>query len=119
MCYNYKDTSGEQTAASISDTSQGAPSAPEQKDKTLFIYMCGSNLETKKGLAGKNIDEILSADIYDDMNIVIETGGALEWQSYGIDSSVLSRYELSVSPQPASAPVQRVRAIKNAIVLLV
>lgn len=89
-----KDTSNEQTAASISNTSQSAPSKPETKDKTLFIYMCGSNLETKKGLAGKNIDEILSADISEDLNIVIETGGALEWQSYGIDSSVLSRYEV-------------------------
>ena len=89
-----KDTSNEQTAASISNTSQSAPSKPETKDKTLFIYMCGSNLETKKGLAGKNIDEILSAEINEDMNIVIETGGAVEWQSHGIDSSAVSRYEV-------------------------
>lgn len=45
--------------------------------RTLFIYMCGSNLETKQGLAGKNIDEILSANIGNDVDVVIETGGAL------------------------------------------
>ena len=62
--------------------------------KTLFIYMCGSSLETKQGLAGKNIDEILSADIADNMDIVIETGGAQTWRSYDIDNSAIQRYEV-------------------------
>ena len=57
--------------------------------KTIFIYMCGSNLETKQGLAGKNIDEILQADIGRDMNVVIETGGAQTWRSHGIDNSAI------------------------------
>lgn len=62
--------------------------------KTLFIYMCGSNLESKQGLAGKNIDEILSAEITDNINIVIETGGTVQWRSHDIDSDSLSRYEI-------------------------
>lgn len=63
-------------------------------EKTLFIYMCGSNLETKQGLAGKNIDEILSANIGDNINIVIETGGAKTWRSHDIDNSAIQRYEV-------------------------
>jgi hypothetical protein len=62
--------------------------------KTIFIYMCGSNLETKQGLAGKNIDEILTANIGSDMNVVIETGGATTWRSHDIDSSAIQRYEV-------------------------
>ena len=62
--------------------------------RTLFIYMCGSNLETKQGLAGKNIDELLSAEISDDVNIVIETGGTKTWRSHGIDSGAIQRYEV-------------------------
>ena len=62
--------------------------------KTLFIYMCGSNLETKQGLAGKNIDEILSANIGNNMDIVIETGGAQIWRSHDIDNSAIQRYEI-------------------------
>ena len=54
--------------------------------RTLFIYMCGSNLETKQGLASKNIDELLSAD-KGDMNIVIQTGGAKTWRHHNISSS--------------------------------
>ena len=62
--------------------------------KTLFIYMCGSNLETKQGLAGKNIDEILSANIGNNMDIVIETGGTQTWRSHDIDNSAIQRYEV-------------------------
>lgn len=62
--------------------------------KTLFIYMCGSNLETKQGLAGKNIDELLAASIDNDINIVIETGGAKIWRSHDIDNNAIQRYEI-------------------------
>ena len=67
---------------------------PELIDgRTLFIYMCGSNLETKQGLAGKNIDEILAADA-GNLNIVIQTGGAKTWRSHGISASAAQRYEI-------------------------
>ena len=62
--------------------------------KTLFIYMCGSNLETKQGLASKNIDELLTANVGDNINIVIETGGAKTWRSHDIDNNSLQRYEI-------------------------
>lgn len=60
--------------------------------KTIFIYMCGSNQETKQGLAGKNIDEILKANIGSDINVVIETGGAQTWRSHDIDNSAIECY---------------------------
>lgn len=61
--------------------------------RTLFIYMCGSNLETRQGLASKNIDELLSADA-GDLNIVIQTGGAQTWRHHGIDNTANQRYEI-------------------------
>ena len=61
--------------------------------KTLFIYMCGSNLESKQGLASKNIDELLSADI-GDMNIVIQTGGAKVWRHHDVSTEAAQRYEI-------------------------
>ncbi|MBQ7670456.1 MAG: hypothetical protein IJS45_07030 [Clostridia bacterium] len=79
--------------ASCAKTVEG-PSAELAAGRTLFIYMCGSNLETKQGLAGKNIDEILSADA-GDLNIVIQTGGAKTWRSHGISNSASQRYEVN------------------------
>ena len=76
-----------------SDTG-GQEQPPELiEGRTLFIYMCGSNLETKQGLAGKNIDEILAANT-GDLNIVIQTGGAKTWRSHEISSTAAQRYEI-------------------------
>ena len=65
-----------------------------RQQKTIFLYMCGSNLETRQGLAGKNIDEILSATIQNNMKVVIETGGAATWRSHDIDPGAIQRYEV-------------------------
>ena len=64
-----------------------------REGRTLFIYMCGSNLETKQGLASKNIDELLAAD-KGDINIVIQTGGAGIWRHHGISADKIQRYEI-------------------------
>ena len=81
-------------------TSEDSPAASTQTPtdaavdgRTLFIYMCGSNLETQQGLAGKNIDELLAADT-GELNIVIQTGGAKTWRSHDISSSAIGRYEV-------------------------
>lgn len=59
----------------------------------IYLYMCGSNLETKFGAAGKNLDEILSEDIPNNVNFIVETGGASKWRSHDIDPSVLTRFK--------------------------
>ena len=51
-------------------------------DWTVLIYMCGSDLEAQGGYAVSDIKEILKvANQPDDVNIIIETGGATKWTS--------------------------------------
>lgn len=78
------------TSTSIS-TSDGVI---ENKGKyTVLIYMCGSDLESQNYLASANIQELVSSNISDELNVVIETGGAKKWAStYGISSTKNSRY---------------------------
>lgn len=59
---------------------------------TVCIYMCGSNLESNYGLAGENITELLKAEIPENVNVVLETGGAWKWNYPGIASDHLQRY---------------------------
>lgn len=66
----------------------------EKGTKALYIYMCGSTLESRKGSASKNIAEILEADISDDTTVIIETGGTKKWKNYDISSNGISRYEV-------------------------
>lgn len=71
---------------------------------TIMIYMCGSDLESSfdnrtreySALATADISEILSVNGQpDDVNIIIETGGAKTWSSsYGISSKNLERWHV-------------------------
>ena len=68
---------------------------------TVLMYVCGADLESdyassNKGYATGDLKEILSVTGQpDDVNIVIETGGAKKWSStYGISSSYLERYHV-------------------------
>ncbi len=73
--------------------SAGCTQSPADSD-ALYIYMCGSNLETKDGAATKNIAEILSATLPKGTTIIIETGGSKKWRNYDISSEKLSRYKV-------------------------
>ena len=71
-------------------------------DQTILIYMCGADLESdyassNEGLATGDIEEILDvSNKPDDINIVIETGGAKKWSStYGISASKLERWHVA------------------------
>ena len=61
---------------------------------SVFLYLCGSNLETKMGAAGKNLDEILGADIPENVNVIVQTGGAQKWRSHDIPADSLNRWQV-------------------------
>ena len=54
------------------------PSRPAEW--TIMLYVCGADLESGSGLATSDISEILSVSNQpDDVNIIIQTGGAHSW----------------------------------------
>lgn len=59
---------------------------------TLLIYMCGSDLESKTGIASENIKELLDSNIPNNVNVVIQTGGANKWQENDIPNDKIVRY---------------------------
>ncbi len=84
-------------AETSSDTSSPAeqssqPAEQPSDERTVLVYMCGSNLETNFGAATKNIAEMLTAELPDGVNLVLETGGARKWRNYDISGDCLSRY---------------------------
>lgn len=76
-----------------------------QDDQTILIYICGSDLESNgqtsassaAGYASGDITEILKVGSQpDDVNVVIETGGAKCWKTtHGINKSYLERYHVA------------------------
>ncbi len=61
---------------------------------TVMIYMCGTDLESKYGMATKDIKEMLAAKLSEKINIVIETGGCSDWKNDAFSSSVNQIYNI-------------------------
>ncbi|MCR5508107.1 MAG: hypothetical protein K6F34_05420 [Lachnospiraceae bacterium] len=67
--------------------------------RTLMIYMVGSDLESGNdkspgGYATADIKEMLDATIPDGVNVVLECGGANDWQNNLIPDGEVTRYAI-------------------------
>ncbi|MBR2786357.1 MAG: hypothetical protein IKD76_02530 [Clostridia bacterium] len=64
--------------------------------KTLMIYMCGSDLESKGGIATSNLQDLISSKIdYDNMNIVLCAGGSSKWYNTDISKTETSYFKVT------------------------
>lgn len=61
----------------------------EENTWTIFVYLCGSDLETDLGLASGDLQEMIDGSKGSCVRYVVMTGGSLEWQNTVVDSSVL------------------------------
>jgi hypothetical protein len=60
---------------------------------TIMVYMNGSDLESEDGMATDDITEMLSAAFSKkDINVIIQTGGTINWQNDIIPGDKLARY---------------------------
>lgn len=75
-------------------TRQLAKNTPmgEQNSWTIFVYLCGSDLESKHGLASGDLQEMIDGSVDSSVRYVVLTGGSEEWQNEVVDSSVLQLY---------------------------
>ena len=66
---------------------------------TVLMYVCGSDLESTStrmggGLATSNLLELTQANLGNNVNFVIETGGAKRWQNDVVSARYLERYAM-------------------------
>jgi hypothetical protein len=59
---------------------------------TVMVYLCGTDLEAQGGMATADLNEMLHAEISEQVNIIIETGGAYRWQNSVISNKTNQRY---------------------------
>lgn len=62
---------------------------------TVMVYMCGTDLESRSGMATSDLQEMLNANISGNVNIIVETGGASSWQNNVVSSSTNQRYRVT------------------------
>lgn len=64
-------------------------------DWTVFIYLCGSDLETNYASGVTDLKEIMKASVGGNVNVLIQTGGSKKWHGLGISNKATERYLLS------------------------
>ena len=53
---------------------------------TLMIYLCGTDLESRSKMATSDLQEMIGADIADNVNVIVYTGGCKSWQNNAFSS---------------------------------
>ena len=101
--FSTEDTAvGSDTSDSVVDTSVATGSREKrtvikgngEDIVTLMVYMCGTDLESKYGMASSDMEEMRSAKFGDNVNVIIFTGGCSKWKSTGISNTVNQIYQI-------------------------
>lgn len=58
----------------------------------VYWYLCGSDLETNGGFATTDLSEMMEVQLPENVNVVIQTGGAAVWQNDQMDPSKIQRW---------------------------
>ncbi len=77
---------------------EGSTETAENAAWTVMIYLCGTDLESKNGMATENLLEISKTLANQHVNVLIETGGTKAWESkeklgFDIATDRLQRYK--------------------------
>lgn len=62
---------------------------------TIMVYMCGTDLESKNGMASRDLAEMCSATLSDNVEILVLTGGCTGWKTKGISNSTNQIYRVA------------------------
>ncbi len=61
---------------------------------TIMVYMCGTDLESKYGMATNDIVEMQNASLSDKVNLILFTGGCKKWKNDIVSNSKNQIYKI-------------------------
>jgi len=61
---------------------------------TVMVYMCGTDLESKSGMATSDLSEMTKATIGSNVNVIVYTGGCTRWQNDIVSKDVNQIYQV-------------------------
>lgn len=57
-----------------------------QDEVTLMVYLCGTDLESRSKMATSDLQEMINAEISENVNVIVYTGGCRKWQNNAISN---------------------------------
>ena len=82
------------TVSPLARDKRVTPLGNGRDEVTIMVYMCGTDLESKHGMATSDLQEMLKAQLSDKVNLIIETGGCKGWKNNLISSSKNQIYKV-------------------------
>ena len=61
---------------------------------TIMVYLCGTDLESKSGMGTADLQEMASATLSDNVNLIVYTGGCRNWKNDVVSSSVNQIFQI-------------------------
>ena len=61
---------------------------------TIMVYMCGTDLESRSGMASSDLGEMAAAKIPENVNLIVYTGGCNGWKTSGISNKTNQIFRL-------------------------
>ncbi len=62
---------------------------------TIMVYMCGTDLEAKGGMATKDLLEMTRATLGDKVNLIVYTGGCTSWRNNAVSDRTNQIYQVT------------------------
>ena len=62
---------------------------------TIMVYMCGTDLESKYGMATNDLNEMMRATYGSNVRVIVCTGGCKQWKTSSISNRVNQIYEIA------------------------
>ena len=59
---------------------------------TIMVYMCGTDLESRSGMGTSDLQEMASAQLGSNVNLLVYTGGCRQWNNNVVSNSVNQIY---------------------------
>ena len=61
---------------------------------TIMVYLCGTDLESRSKMATSDLQEMVSANISDNINLIVYTGGCSRWNNNVVSSRTNQIYQI-------------------------
>ena len=70
----------------------GALAAPAKDSWTVYLYICGSDLESKSKAATADMTEIITAPLPGNVKVLMQTGGSTVWHNNMVKNNAIGRF---------------------------
>ena len=95
LCLSFAGCSQQPDAGNKADDSPSGSTTPiSESDQTwaIYWYLCGSDLESFYSCANADLEEMMAITLPENIQIVIQTGGATSWTRDDIQPDRIGRY---------------------------